>query len=96
MNEQREDAESAPYLPALTLGSGASKLIQLLRQGHEDVQLTREEMIKISTWIDSNGQFYGSYYGRKNIEFKKHPNFRPVPTFTQAIDPLPPLRDKER
>jgi hypothetical protein len=96
VNEASEEPESTPYVPPLTIGSGASRLMRLLREGYCDTKLSREELLKISTWIDANCQFYGSYYGRKNIRFKDHPNFRPVPTFEEAISPLPPLPDNKR
>jgi hypothetical protein len=96
ITEVSERPRSTPYVPALTIGSGASPLIKMLREGHNDVKLSREELLKISTWIDAGCQFYGTYYGRKNIEFKNHPNFRPTPTLSQAIAPLPPIAEKDR
>ena len=96
ITEVSERPQSTPYVPAMTIGSGASPLIKMLRQGHEDVKLSKEELLKISTWIDAGCQFYGTYYGRKNIDFKNHPNFRPTPTLSQAISPLPPIREEER
>ena len=71
--------EAAP-IPPYTLGSHASRLIELIREGHEDVRLTREEFIKLATWVDANAPYYGSYYGRRNIKYKDHPDFRPIPT----------------
>lgn len=96
INEASERPQSTPYVSPLTIGSGASRLMRHLRNGHQDVGLSAPELLKISTWIDSNCQFYGSYYGRKNIEFKDHPNFRPVPTLAQAIRPLPPIPEEDR
>jgi hypothetical protein len=77
--------ENINYLPPKSLGSHASRLIKMLREGHNDVKLSREEMVRLTTWVDSNAQFYGSYYGRRNIRYSRHPNFRPVPTFDEAI-----------
>ena len=96
ITEVSEQPRSTPYIPAMTIGSGASPLIKMLRKGHNDVNLSAEELLKISTWIDAACQFYGAYYGRKNIEFKDHPNFRPIPTLSQAIAPLPPIPEKDR
>jgi len=87
---------NAEYMPAGTLGSTTSRLVDILRKGHEDVKLSREEMIKITTWIDSNCQYYGTYWGRKAIEHKDHPNYRPKVTFEQAIGTTPPLPWDER
>jgi len=84
------------YLPPKSLGSHASKLIAHLQKGHNDIKLTTEEMVRLTTWVDSNGQFYGSYYGRRNTKYKDHPNFRPVPTFGEAIATLPPLPEDKR
>jgi hypothetical protein len=77
--------ENINYLPPKSLGSHASRLIKMLLEGHSDVKLSREEMVRLTTWVDSNAQFYGSYYGRRNIKYSKHPNFRPEPTFAEAI-----------
>ncbi len=84
------------YLPPKSLGSHASKLIAHLQKGHQDIKLTTEEMVRLTTWVDSNGQFYGSYYGRRNTRYKDHPNFRPVPKFEEAIAALPPLPEEKR
>ena len=62
---------------------------------HKDLKLKPEELLRISNWVDTNAQYYGSYYGRRNLEDKGHPNFRPVPTWESAIG-IPPLPDEER
>ena len=51
---------------------------------HEKVALRPDELLKISNWVDTNGQFYGMYWGRKNLKYRAHPNFRPIPTFERA------------
>lgn len=84
------------YLPAKSLGSHASKLIAHLKKGHKKVKLSEEEWVSLTTWVDSNAQFYGSYYGRRNIQYKDHPNYRPVPTFAQAISTKAPLKEEDR
>jgi hypothetical protein len=55
-----------------------------LAEKHKDVKLRPEELLKITNWVDTNSQFYGMYWGRKNLQHKDHPNFRPVPTFERA------------
>jgi hypothetical protein len=70
--------EAAPIAP-YTLGSHASKLIALLREGHEDVELGREEFIKLVTWVDANAPYYGTYFGRRNWKYRGHPDFRSLP-----------------
>jgi hypothetical protein len=95
-NINEDEVMPTYYLPAKSLGSHASRLVSMLRQGHEGVKLSTEEMIRVTTWVDSNAQYYGTYFGRKSIEHKSHPNFRPVPTFDQAVSLLPPLPETSR
>ena len=49
-------------LPAYAWGSHRSRLVDVLRAGHEDVELDRESLARIVTWIDMNAPYYGSYY----------------------------------
>ncbi|MEI7910336.1 MAG: hypothetical protein WCK77_11920, partial [Verrucomicrobiota bacterium] len=62
---------------------------------HREVHLKPEELLKISNWVDTNAQYYGSYYGRRNLQDKEHPDFRPVPTWESAIG-IPPLPEDQR
>jgi len=64
-------------------------------EAHEDVELTPEEILRITNFIDTNAQFYGSYYGRKGLAHKNHPNFRPTPTWESAIG-IQPIPDDRR
>jgi len=48
-------------LPAYSWGSHRSKLIQVLRSGHEDVRLDTESFDRLATWIDLNAVYYGSF-----------------------------------
>ncbi|MHC4200403.1 MAG: HzsA-related protein, partial [Planctomycetota bacterium] len=82
--------------PAKTWGSHASKLIAHLKKGHSKVKLSQADWVKLTTFVDSNSQYYGSYYGRRNLKYKDHPNFRPVPTFAQATSTTAPLPEGER
>ncbi|MFA5189437.1 MAG: LamG-like jellyroll fold domain-containing protein [Verrucomicrobiia bacterium] len=83
----------APAVPPYTYGSHQSKLVDVLRKGHHDVKLSREEFIKLVTWVDANAPFYGSYFGRRNIRYQKRPDFRPVPTLASACGVMPePMR----
>ncbi|MBE0537792.1 MAG: hypothetical protein IH624_19200, partial [Phycisphaerae bacterium] len=84
------------YLPPKSLGSHASKLIAHLKKGHNEIELTQEEWIRLTTWVDSNGQYYGSYYGRRNLRYADHPNFRPKPTFAEAVSTKAPLPEDLR
>lgn len=72
-------------LPPRSLGSHASKLITQIRKDHHDVALSREELIRLVTWADANAPYYGSYFGRRNLIYRDHPDFRPVPTLASAM-----------
>jgi hypothetical protein len=47
--------------PGGKFGALGSRLIRLLREGHEDVQLDDDELERLATWIDLNAIFYGVY-----------------------------------
>jgi len=81
--------DHAPAVPPYTYGSHKSKLIAHLRKGHKGVKLARDEFIKLVTWIDANGPYYGSYFGRRNLRYKSRPDFRPVPTLASACGVAP-------
>ena len=74
----------APLGPRM-LGSHASRLITVLRQGHYNVTLSRAEWVQLVTWVDANGPFYGSYFGRRNLIYQHLPDFRPIPTLESAL-----------
>jgi hypothetical protein len=42
-------------------GSHASRLIEVIREGHYDVKLSSDEFERIVTWIDINGTYYPRY-----------------------------------
>jgi len=42
-------------------GARASKLYQMLKKGHNDLQLTADEMHRITLWLDCCSVFYGVY-----------------------------------
>jgi len=73
----------------------AQRAAELIEK-HKDLKLSQAELIKITTWVDSNAQFYGSYWGRKNSQYKAHPNYRPAVTFEQAINYDPILPEHKR
>lgn len=47
--------------PARSWGSIPSRLTKVLRQGHQKVELTPEEMDRITTWVDINAPYYPRY-----------------------------------
>jgi hypothetical protein len=62
-----------------------------LAETHKDIKLTREELLRVTNWVDTNGQYYGTYWGRRNLQYKDLPDFRPVPTFEMARSMTPPV-----
>ena len=60
-----------------------------MRGKHYDVKLSREEFIKLVTWVDANAPYYGSYFGRRNIAYRNGADFRPTPTLESALGILP-------
>jgi hypothetical protein len=44
------------------LGARASNLYRLLKKGHHDVQLTDQQLHRITLWLDCNSNFYGAYH----------------------------------
>ena len=54
-------AGPAEVLPPYAWGSHRSKIIEVLRKGHNDVKLDRESFDRIVTWIDLNAPYYASY-----------------------------------
>lgn len=55
-NEAFTTAETMPK----QFGSYASKLYEILATGHNDVNLTKEELRSITLWLDTNANFFGS------------------------------------
>ncbi|MHC4266055.1 MAG: HzsA-related protein [Planctomycetota bacterium] len=96
LHEQEEDNNGAYYDP-YTIGSHTSYLAGVLSGKHDKLlsskhggKLTKEEMIQVVTWIDSNAQYYGSYYGKHHIAYQDKSGFRTLPTFEEAIDEVAP------
>jgi hypothetical protein len=58
------------------------KRVKNWKKDHADIRLTLEEQIRFQTWIDTNCQYYGSYYGRRNIKYEGRRDFRPKPIFS--------------
>ncbi|MDR3196890.1 MAG: hypothetical protein LBU34_03385 [Planctomycetaceae bacterium] len=90
IRENHPKAGNNHILPPYSLGSHASKLVKLLDAGHYEVKMPVEDWVRLTTWVDSNGQYYGTYFGRKNIKYKNLPDFRPKPTFKEIQTAIPP------
>jgi hypothetical protein len=80
------------YLPPRSLGCPTSGLIAVLtnaahsKNAKDDhtKMLTPMELMVLSRWVDSNYQFYGSYFGRQHPHWVK-PDPR-VPDYNPATD----------
>jgi len=66
-------------VPPLTHGSHPSKLTDQIQKDPCKANLSREEFIKIVTWIDANVPYYGTYRGKRDLKDRDHPDFRPAP-----------------
>ncbi|MHC4740956.1 MAG: HzsA-related protein [Planctomycetota bacterium] len=58
--------------------------------------LTTSEKAKVARWVDNNCQYYGSYWGRRNLRFKNHPNFRIAVAFDEAVSESSPTPEGQR
>jgi len=85
IGENHPKEQNVHYLPPKTLGSHTSKLLKMIQAGHSGVKLSREELIRLVTWIDSNAQYYGTYFGKTNLKYKNDKDFRPKPTISSAL-----------
>lgn len=95
------------YLPPRSLGCPASILMAILTdpahpknaKDNHCKMLTEMEMMVLSRWVDSNYQFYGSYFGRQHPRWTNADpavpayapaDFRRKATFEEAISNLAP------
>ena len=57
-----------------------SRLAERIRTGDPcKADVSREEFIRIITWIDANAPYYGTYQGKRDLKDKDDPDFRPLP-----------------
>jgi hypothetical protein len=73
-------------LPPYAWGACRSRLVDVIRGGHHEVELPREDADRIVTWIDLNTPYYGTYA----CNFPDNPYGRCPLTFAQ-IDRLATL-----
>jgi hypothetical protein len=95
------------YLPPRSLGSPTSTLIAMLTQpahaknakADHSKMLTQMELMIVGRWVDTNYQFYGSYFGRQHPQWVNpdpgNPaydprDFRRKATFAEATSFLAP------
>lgn len=95
---EASDWDGIAYAPPKSIGSYRSPLIRTLRKTavHRDLGLPPEAFVRLSTWVDASGVFYGSYWGRRHLDHRDHPFFRPTPTFEEALSTTCPVPLTER
>jgi len=65
--------------PPLSFGSHLSKLVAKMCSEPYKGKITQGEFVRVTTWIDANSPYYGTYDGRRGLEDKDHPDFRLPP-----------------
>ena len=85
---------------AAMLSRGTIKLTDAAQQARAEelakkhapvaAKVTAEEFLLLANWIDTNCQYYGSYWGRRDLSHKGESDFRRVPTFEEARGRLAP------
>jgi hypothetical protein len=95
---ENADFEGTAYMPPKSMGSHRSRLIRQVHRGCPgmDKPLPEWALVRLATWVDAAGVYYGSYWGRRHIRFKDHPYFRIVPTFEQAVGTTCPFPMEKR
>lgn len=95
------------YLPPKSLGCHKSVLMDILtipahaKNAKDDhtKMLTERELMILARWVDSNYQFYGSYYGRQHAKWAAADpaspaydpaDFRRKATFAESVSDLAP------
>ncbi|MDR1562724.1 MAG: hypothetical protein LBS54_06545 [Dysgonamonadaceae bacterium] len=66
---------------------------ETLAEIHSHIKLEKEEMLEITNWIDTNCQYYGTYYGRRDTIFRLHPDYRTEYDAKTAVSPNPPVEN---
>ena len=82
----------AMFSPDIQLEKPAMrKRAEQLAKVHEKIELSPVELLQITNWIDTNCQYYGTYYGRRDTMFINHPDYRTEYDVITAISPSPPI-----
>lgn len=68
-------------------GAAMKQRMKEVRAKHAEVKLSREELIRVSNWLDASCQYYPSYWGQKHVQHRSSPYFRPAVTFEEALSP---------
>ncbi|MDR3229436.1 MAG: hypothetical protein LBT53_08530 [Puniceicoccales bacterium] len=70
----------------------AQKRAASLAQRHKRIKLTQEELLRVTNWIDTNAQYYGTYFGRRNSKrYRNHPDYRTEYDALTALSPEAPV-----
>jgi hypothetical protein len=72
----------------------AQKRAEHLADVHKKIKLSPKELLQITNWVDTNCQYYGSYYGRRDSIFSGHPDYRTEYDLTTTVSPNPPASYK--
>lgn len=76
--------EYAEPVPPYKYGAHGSRLTKILDDPTHRDKLTATERLAITTWLDVNAQFYGSYFGYRSEHQKDHPHYRIAPGLETA------------
>jgi hypothetical protein len=68
----------------------AQQRAEHLAKVHRNISVPPSDILRITNWIDTNCQYYGSYYGRRDSSFKNHPDYRKEYDIVTAVSPNPP------
>ena len=71
-------------------------IVEKLAKVHKAVTIKPADMVRLTNWVDTNGQYYGSWWGRRNLQYKDHPNFRPTPTYKDGLSYTSPIPEEKR
>ena len=74
--------------PPRTIGSSASRLLQLVDGSHYDVNVTPQEWRTLWLWIESGATYVGSYAGLRNTRQQELANGATAAVFTAERDVL--------
>jgi len=93
--KEGSDFGGTDYYPAKTIGSYVSPLMRQIQKGcpGQTERMTQAEFVRIATWVDTNGVYHGSYWGRIVPAHKDHPNYRPITTLEESLGTVNPYEE---
>jgi hypothetical protein len=82
---------AAMFDPGIQLADEKARTkAERLAKLHKNIKPSPAELLRVTNWIDTNAQFYGSYYGRRHSRFRDRADYRPEVSFAEAIAPEAP------